>query len=337
MGSKAPMLGFELSAIFYALPLPLLGLLLPRRKNNLESIRAPFYRTIAQMSTSVSGRQQGIWNIYYYVLLAIIWLLLLISMARPIWTGEPITLQSSGRDVLLAVDISGSMQEQDMQYRGKTITRMQAMKIVIQDFIKKRKGDRIGLILFGEQAYMQTPLTFDVETVKKQLDEARIGFAGRSTAIGDAIGLSVKRLLERNKNSDVDRVIILLTDGSNTAGTDPLLSAQIAAEEQVTIYTIGIGAEVITRRSIFGTRRMQNTEIDEKTLNAIADLTNGKYYRARNTGELDKIYEVIEQLEQIPEEVTYRPKIQLFFYPLLTALLLSFLLILSYIIQRRYV
>ena len=331
------MIEFEWLEIFYCLPLPLLGLLLPKAKNQNQAIRVPFYSIVNNISNEMTAKFAiRIWHYFYYFCLLLIWLLLLLSMSRPIWNGEPITLQTSGRDLLLAVDISGSMKESDMQLKGKRITRIDATKIVIDNFIQRRSGDRIGLILFGEQAYMQTPLTFDLKTVKTQLNEARIGFAGRSTAIGDAIGLAVKRLLERNITNDSDKVIILLTDGSNTAGTDPLLSAQIAAEEGVTIYTIGIGAEVITRRSFFGVRKMQNTEIDEQTLITIAKTTNGKYYRARNVNELNQIYDVIEDLEKIPEDTTYRPKIQLFFYPLLAATILSFILAFAAILKRRY-
>jgi len=337
--AEARMINFEFAYIFYALPLPLLGLLLPRPKLKSDAIRVPFYNAIVNLQQSKKYNQsvQQIWLYYYYGLLALIWALLLLAMARPIWVGEPITLQTSGRDLLLAVDISGSMQEQDMQDGSRMISRMQALKNVVEQFIEQRKGDRIGLILFGEQAYMQTPLTLDVTTVSKQLGEARIGFAGRTTAIGDAIGLAVKRLLARNANNESDKVIILLTDGSNTAGTDPLLSAQIAAEEEVTIYTIGIGAEVIARRSFFGTRQIQNTEIDEVTLRSISDLTGGQYYRARNATELSNIYDVIEQLEEIPESTIYRPQIQIFFYPLIASVLLSMLLLVSIIVKRRYV
>ena len=316
------MLEWQLSWAFWLLLAPLIIILLPATNRNAHAIMVPFYQ---QFTTIVQRRKSynAVMRIAKFLGIYMLWSLLVVSAAQPTWIGEPVDLPASGRDLLLAVDISGSMDETDMPSKTGNITRIDALKNVLGKFITRREGDRIGLILFGEQAYMQTPLTFDRKTVNKQLDEAQIGFAGRSTAIGDAIGLGTKRLLERDKtlNLDVaakDKVIILLTDGANTAGTSPLTAAGIAAEEGVKIYTIGIGAEVLTRSGIFGlgSRQVKNTELDERTLTSIAGLTGGIYYRARNPKELNQIYSVIDDLEPIPEQLSFRPQRQLFHWPL---------------------
>ncbi len=304
---------------------------MPAANRNARAIMAPFYQQLVGIQNEKQSHNL-LQRIIKFIALYLLWGLLLISAAQPTWIGEPIELPASGRDLLLAVDISGSMAETDMPSSKGNISRLDAMKQVLSQFIEKREGDRIGLILFGEQAYMQTPLTFDRDTVQQQLQEALIGFAGRSTAIGDAIGLGTKRLLERDKELNLDKapddkVIILLTDGANTAGTNPLSAAGIAAEENVKIYTIGIGAEVITRSGIFGlgSRQVKNTELDERTLTSIAGLTGGIYYRARDPKELNQIYSVIDNLEPIPEQLSYRPQIQLFHWPLSLFMLLSLL------------
>ena len=165
---------------------------------------------------------------------------------------------------MLAVDISGSMQAEDMMIRNRVTSRLTAVKAVAGEFIERRAGDRLGLILFGDQAYLQTPLTFDRQTVRTQMNEAVIGLAGKRTAIGDAIGLAVKRLREQALEN---RVLVLLTDGDNTAGqVAPLKAAELAKHEQLRIYTIGIGADDMVVRSVFGRRRVANTELDERTL-----------------------------------------------------------------------
>ena len=316
------MLEWQLPWVFWLLLAPLAIIILPAANRNAHAIMVPFY----QQFTAIVQRRKSynaVMRFLKFLGIYLLWSLLVISAAQPTWIGEPVDLPASGRDLLLAVDISGSMGEIDMPSATGNITRIDALKNVLGKFITRREGDRIGLILFGEQAYMQTPLTFDRKTVNKQLDEAQIGFAGRSTAIGDAIGLGAKRLLERDEDLNLDettkdKVIILLTDGANTAGTDPLTAAGVAAEEGVKIYTIGIGAEVLTRSGIFGlgSRQIKNTELDEKTLTSISGLTGGIYYRARNPKELNQIYSVIDNLEPIPEQLSFRPQRQLFHWPL---------------------
>ena len=264
------------------------------------------------------------------LLLAILaWCLLVIAGTRPQWLGEPIEQGISGRDLMLAVDLSGSMEEQDFVINGQQIDRLTAIKIIAGKFIYRRTGDRIGLILFGSQAYLQTPLTFDRKTVLTLLGESALGLAGKNTAIGDAIGLAVKRL---RKQSAESRVLILLTDGANTAGEiSPLKAAELATQEGLTIYTIGIGADEMIQRSFFGARKVNpSRDLDEKTLTAIAEQTGGKYFRARNTEELEKIYQVLDQLEPVEKDRQYfRPRAELFHWPLAFALILATIISLS--------
>ena len=212
------------------------------------------------------------------------------------------------------------MKEEDFLLAGRRVDRLTATKKVAGDFIERRQGDRLGLILFGEQAYLQTPLTFDRKTVASLLDEALIGLAGKATAIGDAIGLAVKRLKDQPASN---RVVILLTDGANTAGqVDPLQAARLAAHEEVRIYTIGIGADRMEVRSLFGRRTINpSRDLDESMLQAIADQTGGKYFRARDLAELNEIYGLLDQLEPIEQEHrVYRPEKPLYAWPLALAL-----------------
>jgi len=285
------------------------------------ALLSPVYAQLAADSQSSPAVSRRNWP--SLVLLTLIWIACLLAASRPQWIGEPIALPISGRDLLLAVDISGSMEVEDMEVRGSLIDRLTVVKAVVGDFVERRSGDRLGLILFGDHAYLQTPLTFDRQTLNTLLQEALIGFAGKGTAIGDAIGLGVKRLKDKDENS---RVIILLTDGANTAGeVEPLKAAELAAAYGVKIYTIGVGADEILRRSLFGVRRVNpSADLDETTLRAIAAQTGGQYFRARNPKELAQIYATLDLLEPVSQDAeTFRPTRALFYWPLGVALLLS--------------
>jgi Ca-activated chloride channel family protein len=239
---------------------------------------------------------------------------------------------------MLAVDISGSMRIEDMQVGQAVARRIDAVRQLGAEFIGRRSGDRLGLILFGSNAYVQSPLSFDTATVKRFLLEAQIGFAGQETAIGDAIGLAVKRLKERPAES---RVLILLTDGQDTASSvQPLDAARLAANLGIRIYTIGIGADEMTLPGLFGSSfgsRQVNpsAELDEAGLQEIAQITGGQYFRARNPQELANIYQLLDQLEPVEQEMaTYRPRQALGYLPLLVALAISFVLALRQGWQR---
>jgi Ca-activated chloride channel family protein len=243
-------------------------------------------------------------------------------------------MPTNGRDILLAVDISGSMQQEDMEINGREVNRLVAVKAVVGDFVVKREGDRLGLILFGEKAYLQTPLTFDRKTMQTLLNEAQLGFAGSNgTAIGDAIGLAVKRLQDRPENH---RVVILLTDGANNAGElEPMEAADLARRAKVKIYTVGIGAEIQETWGLFG-KRITNpsADLDETALQGIADTTGGQFFRARDPQELAAIYAELNRLEAIEQEAeTIRPVATLFHWPLGLAFILS--LILALFSSRR--
>ncbi|WP_444917567.1 vWA domain-containing protein [Microbulbifer sp. ANSA003] len=308
--------------VFFLAPLPLLARwLLPRSKPMSSALKVPFYSELSQRG---GGEQSNLLNLF---LLILIWLLLISAAARPRWYGEPISQPSSARDLLIAVDISGSMETPDMVINGRPAMRINAVKQVVGDFVERRKGDRLGLVLFGTRAYLQAPLTYDRETVETLLKEAQIGFAGQGTAIGDAIGLSVKRLTQRPAEQ---RVLILLTDGANTAGeVSPLKAAELAQQAGITVYTIGVGADEMVQPGLlgsrFGSRRINpSRDLDSKTLKEIADKTGGRYFRAHNPQELAEIYAELDKLEPVEQEAeSYRPMRSLFTWPLSIALLLA--------------
>jgi len=319
------MLDFLWLWAFALLPLPLVARFIipaaPQETAALKVANISDWHDEGQADISTSNASAGL----RWLLPALIWIALVTALARPVWVGEPIRLPAEGRDLMLAVDISGSMDTADMEINGKSVNRLAIVKQVLNDFISQRDGDRLGLILFGSNAYLQTPLTFDRETVRSFMEESALGLAGKMTAIGDAIALSVKRMRENPSDS---QVLVLLTDGANTAGSiEPVRAAELAAEMGVRIYTIGLGAETMEVPSFFGSRTVNpSRDLDEASLEKIAELTEGRFFRARNTEELSKIYSLIDELEPTErEEKTYRPESSLFHWPLLLALLLTWL------------
>jgi len=320
--------GIELALpwMLLALPLPLLAWrLLPRAPAaGTGALRVPFFAALADGAGAARASRR------WPLLLALpAWLLLVLAAARPQWVGEPVPLPLAGRDLMLAVDISGSMVEQDMVIGGQVVDRLMAVKAVAGDFIERREGDRVGLILFGQQAYLQAPLTFDRDTVRKLLFESAVGLAGRETAIGDAIGLAVKRLRKGpGEPADTDRVLILLTDGANTAGSiAPMKAAELAADAGIRVYTIGVGAD--PRIGLGGfSLRLGRSPLDERTLSAIAETTGGRYFRARDIEELQGIYATLDELEPVESDKrVYRPVDELYQWPLAGAVLLTAVLV----------
>lgn len=295
-----------------ALPLLVAWLVPAAGGGNEAALRVPFFLRVAAWSDE-RGAHTRRWRTF---IASLAWILLALAAARPQWVGDPVALRITGRDLMLAVDLSGSMKRRDMQVAKDWVTRLDVVKRVAGEFIERRDGDRIGLILFGTRAYLQAPLTFDRPTVRTLLEEAVIGLAGEQTAIGDAIGLGVKRLRERPAGN---RVLILLTDGANTAGeVDPLDAARYAAKLGLKIYTIGVGADVAMMRRLYGSVRVNpSADLDEPTLAAIARATGGRYFRARQTNELVEIYRTLDELEPvIGDEEQFRPTIELFHWPL---------------------
>lgn len=317
MADAAPVAGLTLAWPWLLALLPLAWLLrrwLPAAGGTgLLALRVPWF---AQVADEGRGwiRRSGL-----ALLAALAWGLLVVAAARPQWVGEIESLPVTGRDLLLAVDISGSMDTQDMVLGGQAVNRLAVVKKVAGEFIQGRRGDRVGLVLFGSRAYLQTPLTFDTETTAILLDEAEIGLAGRETAIGDAIGLAVKRLRE---DAASERVLVLLTDGANTSGeVQPMQATEFAAREGLRIYTVGVGADEMMVQDFFGSRLVNpSADLDEDTLQAIAERTGGAYFRARDAEALVRIYEQLDELEPVEsDQEAVRPVDELFFWPLAAA------------------
>ncbi|OOG59628.1 VWA domain-containing protein [Rhodanobacter sp. C03] len=265
-------------------------------------------------------------------LLALAWLCLLAAAARPQWVGPPQAQQRSGRAVMLAVDLSGSMHTPDMELAGQPVSRFGAVEAIAGDFINRRSGDEMGLILFGSQAFLVTPLTYDLSAVRAQLQGAAVGLAGTETAIGDAIAVAVKRLSALPEQA---RVLVLLTDGVNNAGSiSPREAAQAAKAAGVRIYTIGIGATQMRVPGFFGSQLINpSADLDADMLTTIATETGGQFFRATDSHQLADAYRAIDALEPMPQHgPTLRPRHELFRWPLLAAVVLLLLVI----VPRRF-
>ncbi|MGD2119931.1 MAG: VWA domain-containing protein [Chromatiales bacterium] len=292
--------------------------LLPRANTHQVALLFPFYGMLQslQHQQTLQQSKRG------YRLLALFgWLLLVIAAARPQWIGESIHIPVSGRTMMLAVDISGSMTNEDMQLNGQPVSRLTAVKALAGEFIEQRSGDYLGLILFGRHAYLQAPLSYDRRTVRILLNEAAVGLAGKETAIGDAIGLAVKRL---RKQPAENRILVLLTDGANTYGyVDPLKAADLAAQEGIRIYTIGVGDDHVMVPGFLGAQLLGN-DLDEDTLKAIASKTSGRYFRARDSRQLRQIYALLDEIEPAADvSQTFRPVQELYAWPLALALAIA--------------
>ncbi|MEZ5787939.1 MAG: VWA domain-containing protein [Xanthobacteraceae bacterium] len=311
---------------FLLLPLPLLvrWLVKPAEVSTAGALKVPFYKRLASAARSGARGRTTHW--FRLLVASVIWLLLVTALARPVYVGPETPLPIEGRNVMMAIDLSGSMGQEDFALDGRPTTRLAVVKDAAQDFIARRKGDRIGLVLFSDRAYLQAPLTFDRKVVGQLLNEAQVGLTGQKTAIGDAIAVSVKRLKDRPADS---RVLVLLTDGaSNEGAMDPLQAAKLAKDLGIRIYTIGVGAGPQAVNTGFGRQIVDlSRDLDEATLKRIADETGGRYFRARDVAGLSRIYAEIDRLEPVQDKPkTIRPSIALFYWPLGAALILTFLL-----------
>ncbi|MBS7661021.1 VWA domain-containing protein [Pseudomonas lalucatii] len=313
--------------LFLLAPLPwLLRLVLPAADSGEAALKVGFLDELEALAGRRARARLPAWR--QQAPFALLWLLLLGAAARPEWVGEPLPLPASGRDLLLAVDVSGSMDYADMRWEDQEVSRLTLVKQLLGDFIEGRRGDRVGLILFGSQAYLHAPLTFDRRTVRIWLEEAVIGIAGKNTAIGDAIGLAVKRLRQRPADS---RVLVLITDGANTGGEiEPMTAARLAAEEGVRIYPIGIGADP-QQGGVLGLFGFNpGLDLDEPTLHAIAEVSGGEYFRARSADDLRRIEASLDRLEPVSQQPTLaRPALALYPWPLGAALLFSLALVIG--------
>jgi Ca-activated chloride channel family protein len=280
----------------------------------------PFFRALAEASASGrSGSRRGALAVIAKLLA---WTLLVGAAAQPQWVGPPQAIPTEGRDLMLALDLSESMRTPDFEVGGRAIDRFSVVRAVAHDFTLKRSGDRVGLVLFGTRAFLQAPLTPDLATVAKLLDESEVGLAGEATAIGDALGLAVKHLHERPEGK---RVLVLLSDGESNAGVlEPKRAAELARDAGVRVYTIGVGTgHAVARRG--GARATPGA--DEATLREIAATTGGRYFRADDTESLVGVYRDIDALEPTKgAPATVRPVRALFPYPLGAAFAITALL-----------
>lgn len=309
---------------FALLPLPLLWRrwLPAASQSSSDALRIPFFQQL--QAEGIVGQGSSHPHRLLLLLTALCWLLLVTAMARPVLAGKPLAMPVSARELLMAIDLSGSMGRDDFAYNGHSVDRLAVVKAVADEFIGRRNGDRVGLILFSDRAYLQAPLTLDRQVVRQLLAEAQVGLTGRETAIGDAIGLAVKQLQQRPADN---RVLILLTDGTSNAGVlEPLQAAELARQEGVKIYTIGVGGAPQRVNSLFGSYMVDpSQDLDEKSLAKIAEITGGQYFRARDVKGLAAIYRDIDKLEPVAGDPAYlRPITSLLHWPLAAALLLSF-------------
>lgn len=301
---------------------PLMRVTLPQLTRKRSALNVPDISVFEFSATPIeSWRDPERWLRLGVLFLA--WVFLVTALARPQWTGELTPLPTQGRDIFLAVDISGSMNTDDMFIERDAVTRLEALKHVVEPFILSRVGDRIGLILFGTHAYVYVPLTFDVHTVNELLQDSSSGIAGGQTAIGDTIGLAVKRLMERPIDH---RILILMTDGSHNEGfLSPEEATRLAQEANVRIHTIGIGSDSNAQMR-FGFRqtfRMRGPPMNTKALEEISEKTGGLFFRANDTQGLERIYAHIATLEPIDQDPEMlRPVKSLFHWPLLVSLIL---------------
>jgi len=319
------MLDWQWPFVLLFFPLPwILRALLPSIKREQVYIRMPGYEQLDRLQQNHTSRHRTtLSKTWLRALLAtLMWLSLLTSAARPMWFGEPVSVSNSGRDLLLALDLSDSMKIDDMLDGDTRVTRIHAIKKVAGDFIERRKGDRVGLIVFGQNSYLQSPLTFDRTSVAIQLREALAGFAGSSTAIGDALGMGIKLMRDRPSEG---RVLILLTDGANTIGSDPQEATAIATEAGIRVHTIGVGASSMETTDVAGGTVIvdPSRDLDESLLQTIAANTGGQYFRAHDPAEMHSIYATIDELEPIPEELNLRPQRSLYHWPLALALIFA--------------
>ena len=293
---------------FLLLPLPLLMRRLAPYREAQSAVRVPFFERL--LEASQARRERGAMipdrRRSQRILVVLMWLALVVAVAKPQWVGDPVELQKAGRDLMIAVDLSGSMETQDFTNKnGDQVDRLVAVKSVLKRLADERPGDRLGLIVFGNQAFLQSPFTEDHKTWSTLLDETRIRMAGPSTALGDAVGLAIK--LFRDADTE-NRVLLVLTDGNDTGSmVPPIDAARVAASEQIRIYPIAVGDP-----SAVG-----EEAIDKDTLSRMADVSGGQAFEALDREQLDEVFQLLDTLEpSVFESVTFRPQVDLHWLPL---------------------
>ena len=320
------MLEFTYPLVFLLLVLPfIVHRFFPAYTSSRSALRVSFKEDIDASVTSNSNTN-GISraSLFQKLLLIIIYLLILLALAKPQYIAEPLSKEISQRELLIAIDLSGSMATKDFKdANGTSIDRLEAVKMVLEDFFKARKGEKIGLILFGNSAFVQAPFTQDLNTLTHLLGELSIGMAGPQTAMGDSIGLAVKMFHDSNVS---DRMLILMSDGDDTGSKiPPLTAAKLAKKNGVSIFPVAIGDP----------KNAGEHPIDTQTLKEIAKTTDGEFYYAFNTHELEGIYTQIDKLKpKEVKEITHRPRSELFMYPLLTIVFILSLYALFHFIRN---
>ncbi|MHA3977594.1 VWA domain-containing protein [Halovulum sp. GXIMD14794] len=310
------MISLALPWALILLPLPLLVWhFVPPWREQVPALRFPFFRSIVETSGAEPRAGAVVLSRSRLQMGAAIlcWLLIVLALARPERVGAPIEVTKAARDVVLAIDISGSMDTRDFAAPdGTRKQRLAAVRDVVRSFVEGRDGDRMALIVFGSRAYLQAPLTEDLGTILDLLDRTEVGMAGPHTALGDSIGLAIRTF----EASEIDqRLLILLSDGSDTASTmSPVNAAEIASDRGVEIYTVAVGDPNASGEA----------RVDLATLKAIADRTGGAYFFAEDEEALSGVYDRIDELA--PREVetlSYRPRQSLAHIPLALAVLIG--------------
>ncbi len=324
--------------VLLALPFLVRVLVRPAKIANKPSAPEVFFPYIDRLKAGFAQQWQGKnASRLFLVVLSLLWLSLTGALMGPQLVDQFTQLRNKGYDLMLAVDLSGSMLALDYTQNGEQVSRVKVVKSVVSDFVRQRQGDRVGLILFGSMAYLHVPLTLDTLSVRKMLNNTMVGEAGDTTAIGDAIGLAVRNLRDRPEKS---RIIVLLTDGGDNASTiPPLAAAKLAQQYGIRIYTIGVGSQgPVPIPDGSGQIVMAQFDLDEGLLQKIADMTGGSYFRAADTEALQKIYAKINKLEKTSAETrSYMIRRPLYRYPLGSALVLLFLLSLLPVLRKaRY-
>ena len=308
------------------LPLPwLLRRFLPPRRQSRVAVRVPFGNRLRQVVAKRSAGERVKRSSLRWLIPSLIWLLLLTSLARPQWIEPPLTKNLPTRDLLLLVDLSSSMSEEDFtNAAGNKVDRLMAVKEVVGDFLERREGDRVGLVVFGDAPFLQAPFSTDLGLSRRLLDETAIGMAGPRTAFGDAIGLGVGLF---DQSDAPAKTIIALTDGNDTKSqVPPVEAARVAAQRDIRIHTVAIGDPLTVGEE----------KLDEAVLRQVAEVAGGKYFFAADREGLAGIYAELDRLETREIKViSHRPRKDIFYWPLLVALLLSLVEKTTFILQHK--
>ena len=323
------MLEFAWPWMFLLLPLPILAWWwLPPYRARQASVQVPFFDRLAAATGQVPQRGAVVLRrrAVQMIVATLVWVLVVAALARPQWVSDPVTREVSARDLVLAVDISGSMDQRDFRTPdGQMLTRLDGVKRVIGDFIARRHGDRIALILFGTRPYVQVPFTQDLDTAQQLLDQTQVGMAGQQTAIGDTIGLAIKTL---ENSAAQQKILILLTDGNDTASrVPPEHAADIARHNDIAVYTVGVGDPAASGEN----------RVDLGVLKAVASTTHGQFFRAEDGAQLQAIYADIDRLVPVKlQTLSWRPKLPLFQWPLGAAVIIALLLWLALLVGSEW-